>query len=163
MEPSQIQRSLLEDSGGQLSPARLELVLVGSVHAILVWFVISFSSFRRFRFQKISKNRRTPDDADETDESNPNSRMIKTKMSGVRLMVLRSWAKNSLRRGSRGEHRSADLRRQTRRKCPSLSLGLLALSPCYFLKLPRADISEDLRFSCACFLEAEIWHCPDDA
>ena len=54
MEPSQIQRSLFEDSGCQIFPARLELVIVGSVHVVLIWFVISFSSFRRFRFQKIS-------------------------------------------------------------------------------------------------------------
>jgi hypothetical protein len=42
MEPSHIQRSLLEDSGRQIFPARLELIVVGSVHAILIWFVISF-------------------------------------------------------------------------------------------------------------------------
>src|SRR6266478_7987062 len=54
MEPSQIQRSLFEDSGRQFLPARLEMVIVGSVHAILIWFVISSSSVRRSRFQKIS-------------------------------------------------------------------------------------------------------------
>src|SRR6266481_9549746 len=76
MEPSQIERSLFEDSGRQIFPARFELVIVGNVHVVVIGFVISFSSFRRFRFQRISKNRRTADDADETDESNPNSRMI---------------------------------------------------------------------------------------
>ena len=54
MEPSQIQRSLLENSGGQLSLARLELVIVGRVHVVVIWFVISSSSFRRPIFQKIS-------------------------------------------------------------------------------------------------------------
>jgi hypothetical protein len=53
MEPSQIQRSLFEDSGRQIFPARFELVIVGSVHAILIWFVISSSSVQRSRFQKI--------------------------------------------------------------------------------------------------------------
>jgi hypothetical protein len=38
---------------------------------------IPFSSFQTPAFQKISKNRRTPDSADETDESKPNRRMIK--------------------------------------------------------------------------------------
>jgi hypothetical protein len=50
-------------------------------------FIISFSSFRTSTFQKISKNRRTPDSADETDKSKPNSRMIKTRMMGVTLMT----------------------------------------------------------------------------
>src|SRR6185436_18231080 len=54
MEPSQIQRGLLKDSVCQIFPARLELVIVGSVHVILIWLVISFSSFRRSRFQRIS-------------------------------------------------------------------------------------------------------------
>ena len=54
MEPSQIQRSLFEDSGCQFLLARLEMVIVGSVHDILIWFVISSSSFRRLRFQRIS-------------------------------------------------------------------------------------------------------------
>ena len=44
MKASQIQRGLFEDSGRQIFPARLELVIVGSVHVILIWFVISFSS-----------------------------------------------------------------------------------------------------------------------
>jgi len=48
---------------------------------------IPFSSFQTPAFQKISKNRRTPDSADETDESKPNSRMIKTRMMGVTLMT----------------------------------------------------------------------------
>ena len=53
MEASQIQRSLFEDSVCQIPSARLELVMVGSVHVILIWFVIASSSFRRARFQKI--------------------------------------------------------------------------------------------------------------
>jgi hypothetical protein len=55
MEPSQIQRSLFEDSGSQIFPACVELVVVGSVHTILIWFVISSSSVRRSKFQKISE------------------------------------------------------------------------------------------------------------
>ena len=36
MEPSQIQRSLFEDSGRQIFPARLELVIVGSVNVCVL-------------------------------------------------------------------------------------------------------------------------------
>jgi len=68
---------------------------------MLFLVVISFSSFRRSAFQKFSKNRRTADNADETDESKPNRRMIKTKMIGVMLMALLSWTKN--RQGDDGE------------------------------------------------------------
>jgi len=35
MEPSQIQRSLFEDSGRQISTARFELAIVGSVHVVM--------------------------------------------------------------------------------------------------------------------------------
>ena len=35
MKPSQIQRGLFEDSGCQISPARFELVIVGSVHVVM--------------------------------------------------------------------------------------------------------------------------------
>jgi hypothetical protein len=55
MEPSQIQRSLFEDPGGQLSSARFELVIVSSIHVVVNCFVISFSTFQRARFQKISE------------------------------------------------------------------------------------------------------------
>jgi hypothetical protein len=68
---------------------------------MLFLVLISFSSFRRSAFQKILKNRRTPDNADETNESKPNRRMIKTKMIGVMLMALVSGAKN--RQGEDGE------------------------------------------------------------
>jgi hypothetical protein len=68
---------------------------------MLILVVISFSSFQTPAFQKISKNRRTADNADETDESKPNRRMIKTKMIGVMLMALLSGAKN--RQGDDGE------------------------------------------------------------
>jgi hypothetical protein len=68
---------------------------------MLFLVLISFSSFRRSAFQKFSKNRRTADNADETDESKPNRRMIKTKMIGVMLMALLSGAKN--RQGNDGE------------------------------------------------------------
>jgi hypothetical protein len=54
MEPSQIQRSLFEDSVCQIPSARLELVMIGSVHVVLIGCAISSSSFRRFRFQRIS-------------------------------------------------------------------------------------------------------------
>src|SRR6266487_1551216 len=53
MEPSQIQRSLFEDSGRQIFPARLVLVIVGRVHVVVNCFVISFSIFRRSISQKI--------------------------------------------------------------------------------------------------------------
>jgi hypothetical protein len=68
---------------------------------MLICLFIPFSRFRRPAFQKFSKNRRTADNADETDESKPNRRMIKTKMIGVMLMALLSGAKN--RQGEDGE------------------------------------------------------------
>ena len=36
MESSQIQRSLFEDSGRQIFPARLELLIVGNVHVVVI-------------------------------------------------------------------------------------------------------------------------------
>ena len=45
MKPSQIQGSLLEDSGSQILSARLELVIVGNVHVVVVRSVICSSSF----------------------------------------------------------------------------------------------------------------------
>jgi len=68
---------------------------------MLFLVLIPFSSFRRPTFQKFSKNRRTADNADETDESKPNRRMIKTKMIGVMLMALLSSEKN--RQGEESE------------------------------------------------------------
>ena len=53
MEPTQIHRSLFKDFACQISFARLECVIVHSVHVVVIWFVISSSSFRRSRFQKI--------------------------------------------------------------------------------------------------------------
>jgi len=76
---------------------------------MLFLVLIPFSSFRRPTFQKFSKNRRTADNADETDESKPNRRMIKTKMIGVMLMALLSGAKN--RQGEDGEQ---DAEKRTR-------------------------------------------------
>ena len=55
MEPSQIQPGLFEDPGRQIFAARLELVIVGSVHVVVIGFVISSSIFRRPIFQKISE------------------------------------------------------------------------------------------------------------
>jgi hypothetical protein len=57
-------------------------------------FMLSISSVRRSTFQKISKNRHTADNADKTDESKPNRRMIKTKMIGVMLMAILSGSEN---------------------------------------------------------------------
>jgi hypothetical protein len=67
---------------------------------MLFLVLISFSSFRRSAFQKISKNRNTADNADETDESKPNRRMIKAKTIEIVLMA-RSPAEN--RQGNDGE------------------------------------------------------------
>ena len=53
MEPPQIQRSLFEDSGGEIFPARFVLVIVDNVHVIVIWLVTSFSSVRRSTFQQI--------------------------------------------------------------------------------------------------------------
>ncbi len=55
MEPSQIQRSLFEDSGRQFLLAGLELMVGSSVHVVVFWLVISSSIFRRPIFQKISE------------------------------------------------------------------------------------------------------------
>src|SRR5882724_8851800 len=119
---------------------------------MLFLVVISFSSFRRSAFQKISKNRCRTDPPsreatarqvarNETDESKPNSRMIKTRMMGVTLMTS-VIDKKSPRPGCRAEHRATDLRWRTRKKRPSLSLGRLDLSSCYFLKRSKIDISQ---------------------
>jgi hypothetical protein len=112
---------------------------------MLFLVVISFSSFWGSTFQKISKNRRTPDSADETDESKPNSRMIKTRMMGVTLMTL-VIGKKLPRRGGRPEHRATDSRWQTRKRRSSLSLALLDLSSRYFLKHSNKDISRNVKF-----------------
>ena len=55
MKPAQILRGLLEDSGRQILLIRPGCVIFDSVHAILIWFVISSSIFRRPIFQKISE------------------------------------------------------------------------------------------------------------
>jgi hypothetical protein len=44
MKPSQIQLRLFQDSGCQIFSARLVLVVSGSVHAVLIWFVTYFLS-----------------------------------------------------------------------------------------------------------------------
>jgi hypothetical protein len=46
MEPSQIQPGLFEDPGRQIFPARLELVIVGSVH-VVDWLVHLFLKFSK--------------------------------------------------------------------------------------------------------------------
>jgi succinate dehydrogenase/fumarate reductase cytochrome b subunit len=55
-----IQRSLFEDSGRQIVLISPAFVVVGSVHAVVIWLVICFSSFRRSRLQKISDFLREP-------------------------------------------------------------------------------------------------------
>src|SRR5438445_4708306 len=82
-------------------------------------------------------------------ESKPNSRMIKMKTIGVVLMVSSIIDKKSPRRECRPEHRTTDSRLRTRRKRSSLIPEQLSLSSRYFLKLPKIDISGNLRFSCA--------------
>ena len=42
-----IQRSLFEDSGRQIVLTSPAFVVVGSVHTVVIWFVICFSSFRK--------------------------------------------------------------------------------------------------------------------
>src|SRR5258708_23058181 len=107
---------------------------------LLIGLFISFSSFRRSIFQKISKNRRIADSADETDESKPNRRMIKTRMMDVTLMTS-IIDKKSPPRECRPEHRATDSRRRTRKRRSSLSLALLDLSSRYFIKRSNKDIS----------------------
>jgi hypothetical protein len=75
-------------------------------------------------------------------ESKPNSKITKTKMIGVMLMASSIIDKRSLRRECRKERPAMDLRRQTRRKRSTLSLGRLNLSSCYFLKHSKTDISQ---------------------
>src|SRR5437899_1251473 len=58
MEASQILCGLLENSGGQLSLARLGDVFFARLH--LVDLFVSFSSFRRSTFQKTLKLLRDP-------------------------------------------------------------------------------------------------------
>src|SRR6266478_3566741 len=81
-------------------------------------------------------------------ESKPNSRMIKMKTIGVVLMVSSIIDKKSPRPGCRAEHRTTDSRGRTRTKHPSLSLGRLNVSSCYFLKRSKTDISQtrEMRF-----------------
>jgi hypothetical protein len=55
-----IQRSLFEDSGRQIVLISPAFVVVGSVHAVAIWFVICFSRFRKSRLQKISDFLREP-------------------------------------------------------------------------------------------------------
>ena len=55
-----IQRSVFEDSGRQIVLISPTFVVVGNVHAVVIWFVICFSSFRRSRLQKISNFLREP-------------------------------------------------------------------------------------------------------
>jgi hypothetical protein len=76
-----------------------------------------------------------------TDESKPNSRMIKTRMMGVTLMTS-VIDKKSPGPGGRPEHRATDSRRQTRMTRPNLSLGGFDLSSRYFLKRSKIDISQ---------------------
>jgi hypothetical protein len=72
--------------------------------------------------------------------------MIKTKMIAVILMAFRVTDKQSLPPEGRGEHRRTDLRWRTRKKNASLNLGQLNLSPRYYLKDFKFDISQMLKF-----------------
>src|SRR5439155_20370888 len=107
----------------------------------------SLSSFRTPTFQKTSKifkpriTRMTGMNADHSQfwcllngpaESKPNRRITKAKTIGVTLMASSLIDKKSPRPGCRAEHRATDLRRQTRRKDSSLSLGGFGLSSRYF-------------------------------
>jgi len=100
----------------------------------------SLSSFRTPTFQKNSKNRRTADIADETDESKPNRRMTKTNMIGVMLMLAPIIEKKSQGPENRAELRATDSKRRTRRK--RSSRRWLNSSSRYFLKLLKTDISQ---------------------
>ena len=73
----------------------------------------------------------------------------KTNTIGIMLMASSIIDKKSPRRRCREEHRATDLRRQTRRKSPSLSLGRLDLSSWNYLKHLKIDISQKHEISCA--------------
>ena len=104
----------------------------------------SLSTFRTPTSQKISKNRRIPDSANETDESKPNSRMIKTRMMGVTVMASSIIDKKSQGRENRAELRATDSKRRTRRK--HSSRRWLDSSSRYFLKRSKIDISQNVKF-----------------
>jgi len=72
--------------------------------------------------------------------------MIKMNTIGVKLMGSSIIDKKSPRRGTRAEHQSTDLRRQTRRKHASRTLERLDLSSRYFLKRSQIDISRSAKF-----------------
>ena len=91
----------------------------------------SLSSFRTPTFQKISDFLRDAFVATPA-ESNAKSRMMRAKTIGVILMASSIIEKKSQGRENRAELRATDLRRQTRRKDPSLSLGGFDLSSRYF-------------------------------
>jgi hypothetical protein len=80
-------------------------------------------------------------------ESKPNSRITKTKMIGVMIIVSSIIDRKSQRRGKRAKHQSKDSRRQTRRKHASRTPERLDLSSCYFLKRSNIDISQNPKFS----------------
>ena len=82
-------------------------------------------------------------------KSKPKSRMIKTNTIGIMLMASPIIEKKPPRRECRPKHRATDLRRRTRRKSPSLSLGRLDLSSWYYLKHLKIDISQTREISCA--------------
>jgi hypothetical protein len=80
---------------------------------------------------------------------------------GVMLMAPSIIDKKSPRRGWQEEHRATDLRRRTRRKSPSLSLGRLDLSSWYFLKHSKIDISQKDEISCRTDFAIPHCHCPN--
>ena len=85
-------------------------------------------------------------------ESKPNSTMIKRNRIGIMLIASSLIEKKSPTRGWREEHEATDMRWRTRRKSPSLSLGLLDLSSRYYLKHPKIDISQKHEISRTMFL-----------
>jgi len=103
------------DLGRQIFPARLELVIVGSVHVVVIGFVIlpqafGDSDFREFQIScenlsartlLVSRDRVAGALLNCPAESKPNSRITKRKMIGVMLMACSSATKN--RSGKKGE------------------------------------------------------------
>src|SRR6266513_182444 len=76
-------------------------------------------------------------------ESKPNSRMIKTSISGVMLMASSIIEKKSQGRENRAELRATDSKRRTRRK--RSSRRWLNSSSRYFLKRSKIDISQNVK------------------
>jgi len=105
----------------------------------------SLSSFRTPTSQKISDFLRDAFVAGPA-ESNPNSRMMRAKTSGVRLMASSIIEKKSQGRENRAELRATDSKRRTGRK--RSSRRWLNSSSRYFLKRSKIDTSQRRDVSC---------------